>query len=163
MFILGGGVPPSSSGGDHQGEKRNSQLVASLSDSTDMMKEILLDSKMVLQQVGSAEEELFGDRARITTGLAEVSAIRFSVTHRVTCKQVAVTGTNSKDIKAMLKSRCDIPACLAVGRILADRAREADVYTTAYTPRDSDKFEGKVRAVVQSLIDSGIDVKVYLD
>ncbi|VFQ87379.1 unnamed protein product [Cuscuta campestris] len=86
-----------------------------------------------------------------------------SITHRVTCKQVAVAGTNSKDIKAMLKSRCDIPACLAVGRILADRAREADVYTTAYTPRDSDKFEGKVRAVVQSLIDSGIDVKVYLD
>ncbi|CAH9070359.1 unnamed protein product [Cuscuta europaea] len=86
-----------------------------------------------------------------------------SITHRVTCKQVAVAGTNSKDIKAMLKSRSDIPACLSVGRILADRAREADVYTTAYTPRDSDKFEGKIRAVVQSLIDSGIDVKVYLD
>ncbi|CAB4285229.1 unnamed protein product [Prunus armeniaca] len=86
-----------------------------------------------------------------------------SITHRVTCKQVAVAGTNSKDIKAVLKSRCDIPACLAVGQILADRAREADVYTAAYTPRDRDKFEGKIRAVVQSLIDSGIDVKVYLD
>ncbi|KAH0980070.1 hypothetical protein GBA52_007247 [Prunus armeniaca] len=83
-----------------------------------------------------------------------------SITHRVTCKQVAVAGTNSKDIKAVLKSRCDIPACLAVGQILADRAREADVYTASYTPRDRDKFEGKIRAVVQSLIDSGIDVKV---
>ncbi|CAL9007554.1 unnamed protein product [Prunus brigantina] len=86
-----------------------------------------------------------------------------SITHRVTCKQVAVAGTNSKDIKAVLKSRCDIPACLAVGQILSDRAREADVYTASYTPRDRDKFEGKIRAVVQSLIDSGIDVKVYLD
>ncbi|XP_061339610.1 uncharacterized protein LOC133286236 [Gastrolobium bilobum] len=86
-----------------------------------------------------------------------------SLTHRVTSKQVAVAGTNSKDIKAVLKSRSDIPACIAIGRILADRAREADVYTAAYTPRDRDRFEGKIRAVVQSLIDNGIDVKVYLD
>ncbi|KAK1293941.1 hypothetical protein QJS10_CPA16g01453 [Acorus calamus] len=86
-----------------------------------------------------------------------------SLTHRVTCKQVAVAGTNAKDIKAALKSRCDIPACLAVGRILANRAREADVYTASYTPRERDKFEGKIRAVVQSLIDNGIDVRVYLD
>ncbi|EXB67643.1 hypothetical protein L484_010209 [Morus notabilis] len=86
-----------------------------------------------------------------------------SLTHRVTSKQVAVAGTNSKDIKAALKSRSDIPACLAIGRILADRAREADVYTASYTPRDRDKFEGKIRAVVQSLIDNGIDVKIYLD
>ncbi|KAL0013075.1 hypothetical protein SO802_000144 [Lithocarpus litseifolius] len=82
-----------------------------------------------------------------------------SLTHRVTSKQVAVAGTNSKDIKAALKSRSDIPACLAIGRILADRAREADVYTASYTPRDRDKFEGKIRAVVQSLTDNGIDVK----
>ncbi|KAL5999337.1 hypothetical protein ACLOJK_040797 [Asimina triloba] len=82
-----------------------------------------------------------------------------SLTHRVTSKQVAVAGTNSKDIKAILKSRSDIPACLAVGRMLAERAREADVYTASYTPRERDKFEGKIRAVVQSLIDNGIDVK----
>lgn len=86
-----------------------------------------------------------------------------SITHRVTCKQVAVAGTNSKDIKAALRSRSDIPACLAIGQILADRAREADVYTASYTPRERDKFEGKIRAVVQSLIDNGIDVKIYLD
>ncbi|KAJ0679372.1 putative ribosomal protein L18 [Helianthus annuus] len=86
-----------------------------------------------------------------------------SLTHRVTSKQVAVAGTNSKDIKAALKSRSDIPACLAISRILSDRAREADVYTASYTPRERDKFEGKIRAVVQSLIDNGIDVKIYLD
>nr|DAA64886.1 TPA_inf: L18 ribosomal protein Heart Stopper [Erythranthe nasuta] len=86
-----------------------------------------------------------------------------SITHRVTCKQVAVAGTNSKDIKAALRSRSDIPACLSVGRILSDRAREADVYTASYTPRERDKFEGKIRAVVQSLIDNGIDIKIYLD
>ncbi|KAB2069962.1 hypothetical protein ES319_A08G126200v1 [Gossypium barbadense] len=86
-----------------------------------------------------------------------------SVTHRVTCKQVAVAGTNSKDIKAVLRSRSDNPACLAIGRILAERAREGDVYTASYTPRERDKFEGKIRAVVQSQIDNGIDIKVYLD
>ncbi|KAF6136475.1 hypothetical protein GIB67_035034 [Kingdonia uniflora] len=30
-----------------------------------------------------------------------------SLTHRVTCKQVAVAGTNSKDIKTVLKSHSD--------------------------------------------------------
>ncbi|GAB2234439.1 hypothetical protein Droror1_Dr00003693 [Drosera rotundifolia] len=89
--------------------------------------------------------------------------VQASITHRVTSKQVAVAGTNSKDIKAALPSRCDIPACLAVGRFLAERAREADVYTASYTPRERDKFEGKIRAVVQSIIDNGIDIKVYLD
>ncbi|MFQ6626581.1 hypothetical protein Gotur_006110 [Gossypium turneri] len=86
-----------------------------------------------------------------------------SVRHRVTCKQVAVAGTNSKDIKAVLRSRSDIPACLAIGRILAERAREGDVYTASYTPRERDQFEGKIRAVVESLFDNGIDIKVYLD
>jgi len=81
----------------------------------------------------------------------------------VTSKQVAVAGTNSKDIKAALRSKSDIPACLAIGRILAERSREADVYTAVYTPRERDKFEGKIRAVVQSLIDNGIDIKVYLN
>ncbi|PWA70184.1 hypothetical protein CTI12_AA291150 [Artemisia annua] len=65
-----------------------------------------------------------------------------SLTHRVTSKQVAVAGTNSKDIKAELQSWSDIPACLAIGRILSQRAREADVYTASYTPRERDKFEG---------------------
>ncbi|THF98300.1 hypothetical protein TEA_004875 [Camellia sinensis var. sinensis] len=89
--------------------------------------------------------------------------VSVSFTHRVTSKQVAVAGTNSKDIKAALKSRSDIPACLAVRRILAERAQEADVYTASYTPRERDKFEGKIRAIVQSLINNGIDVKVFLD
>ncbi|KAL3750264.1 hypothetical protein ACJRO7_011285 [Eucalyptus globulus] len=76
--------------------------------------------------------------------------ISASLTHRVACKQVAI-------------SQLDIPACLALGQILADQAGEADVYTASYTPRERDKFEGKIEAVVQSLIDSGIDIKVYLD
>ncbi|KAL9253681.1 hypothetical protein AKJ16_DCAP03895 [Drosera capensis] len=88
--------------------------------------------------------------------------VQASITHRVTSKQVAVAGTNSKDIKAALPSRCDIPACLAVGRFLAERAREADVYTASYTPRERDKFEGKIRAVVQSIIDNGIDIKIEI-
>ncbi|URD91430.1 Ribosomal L18p/L5e family [Musa troglodytarum] len=58
--------------------------------------------------------------------------ISASVTHGVTCKQVAVAGTNSKDIKAVLKSR------------------------------ERDKFEGKLRAVVQSLGDNGIDGQFLL-
>ncbi|KAK6157673.1 hypothetical protein DH2020_011921 [Rehmannia glutinosa] len=85
-----------------------------------------------------------------------------SITHRVTCKQVAVTGTNSKDIKAALKSRSDIPACLAGGHISPDRAREVDVYTTSYTPRERDKFEVKIRAVVSRLSTMALMLKFIL-
>ncbi|KAK2633270.1 hypothetical protein EUGRSUZ_L00075 [Eucalyptus grandis] len=66
-----------------------------------------------------------------------------SLTHRVTSKQGTVAGTNSKDIRGVLMSRLDISAF--------------DVCTASYTPRERDKFEGKIRAVVQSLINSGID------
>ena len=46
-----------------------------------------------------------------------------------------------------------------ISKLLGD----ADVFTAVYTPRERDRFEGKIRAVVQSLIDNGIDVKVYLE
>lgn len=72
-----------------------------------------------------------------------------------------MAATNSKDIKAAFPSRSDEPVCLAIDRILAERASEA--YTATDTLRKGDKFEGKIRAVIQSLIDSAIDVKVYLD
>ncbi|KAK2633263.1 hypothetical protein EUGRSUZ_L00067 [Eucalyptus grandis] len=68
-----------------------------------------------------------------------------SLTHGVACKQVAI-------------SQLDILACLALGHILADQAGKADVYSASYTPRERDKFEGKIEAVVQSLIDSGNDI-----
>lgn len=74
-----------------------------------------------------------------------------------------MAATNSKDIKAAFPSRSDEPVCLAIDRILAERASEADIYTATDTLRKGDKFEGKIRAVIQSLIDSAIVVKVYLD
>ncbi|KAJ1296274.1 hypothetical protein BS78_01G287800 [Paspalum vaginatum] len=89
--------------------------------------------------------------------------VSVSLMHQLTCRQVAVAGTNSKDIKAVLRSRSDMPDYLAVGRFLAERAKEANVYTCTYTLRERDRFEGKIRAVVQSLFDNGINVKLYLD
>ncbi|CAL1406558.1 unnamed protein product [Linum trigynum] len=80
------------------------------------------------------------------TGHAEdtcihLQAVRVSIAHRVTSEQVAVAGMNSKDIEAV------------------------QTRTLLFTlpGRERDKFEGKIRAVVQSLIDNGIDVKVHLD
>ncbi|KAI6684802.1 hypothetical protein NL676_030715 [Syzygium grande] len=86
-----------------------------------------------------------------------------SLTHRVLCSRFALLGTKSKDIKVILKSQSDMQAHLVVGCISADRVGEADVCTASYTPRERDTSKGKIIAVVQSLIDSGIDIKVYLD
>ncbi|XP_039167709.1 uncharacterized protein LOC120293018 [Eucalyptus grandis] len=84
-----------------------------------------------------------------------------SLAPRIACRQVAVMGANSKDIKAVVKSQSDIQPCLAVGWISVDRAREANVYTAFSTLRDREQFEGKIKTVVQSLIN--IDIKIYLD
>ncbi|XP_039166717.1 uncharacterized protein LOC120292538 [Eucalyptus grandis] len=46
--------------------------------------------------------------------------ISTSLAPRIACKQVAIVGANSKDIKAVVKSRSDIQPCRAVGWILAD-------------------------------------------
>ena len=53
-----------------------------------------------------------------------------SLTHRSTCRQVAVAGTNSKDIKAALTSRSDVPACLSVARSARNRPTDRHAGTS---------------------------------
>lgn len=84
--------------------------------------------------------------------------IHASIMHRVTNKVVAVASTNSKDLRSVLKSRCDISACRVVGEILAERAKEADVFTSIYYTRKNEKLEGKLLAVVDSVREHGINL-----
>ncbi|TYI69310.1 hypothetical protein E1A91_D08G146000v1, partial [Gossypium mustelinum] len=55
-------------------------------------------------------------------------------------KRFVSASVTHRDTKAVLRSRSDIPACLAIGRILAERAREGDVYTASYTPREKSEL-----------------------
>eukprot|EP00250_Pteridium_aquilinum_P010478 c19415_g1_i1 orf=303-884(+) len=82
--------------------------------------------------------------------------VQASIMHRMSNKVVAVASTNSKDLRSVLKSRIDITACRIVGQVLAERAKEADVFTSLYYTRKNEKLEGKLLAIVDSVKEHGI-------
>ncbi|KAM0985211.1 hypothetical protein ACFX13_012732 [Malus domestica] len=90
------------------------------------------------------------------------ASVRACIIHRVTSKVVVVAHSISKDMKFDLCSTRNAAACAAVGEILAQRALDDDIHDVIYTPRKGDKLEGKLQIVLQSVIDSGINVKVKL-
>ncbi|CAI0559485.1 unnamed protein product [Linum tenue] len=90
------------------------------------------------------------------------ASARASVIHRGTSKVVAVAHSISKDIKFDMGSTRNEATCRAVGQILAQRALEDDIHNLVYTPRSGERLEGKLQIVLQSIIDSGLSVKVKL-
>ncbi|WVZ59365.1 hypothetical protein U9M48_009516 [Paspalum notatum var. saurae] len=91
-------------------------------------------------------------------------SVRACFVHRVTSRVVAVAHSISKDMKFDLGSRKGkgMKACVAVGALLAKRALEDDIHNALYTPRKGDRIEGKIEAVLQAIIENGVDVKVKL-
>ena len=65
-------------------------------------------------------------------------------------------------MKFDLASTKNRAACAAVGAILARRALDDDIHDVIYTPRKGERLEGKLQIVLQSIIDSGINVKVKI-
>ncbi|XWS08970.1 hypothetical protein CRYUN_Cryun40dG0045700 [Craigia yunnanensis] len=90
------------------------------------------------------------------------ASVRACIIHRATSKVVAVAHSISKDMKFDLRSTRNASACVAVGEILAQRALDDDIHDVIYTPRKGDRLEGKLRIVLQSIIDNGVNVKVKL-
>ncbi|EPS66049.1 hypothetical protein M569_08728 [Genlisea aurea] len=89
-------------------------------------------------------------------------SVRASIIHRATSKVVAVAHSISKDMKFDLKSTKNKDACVAVGQVLAQRALEDDIHNAVFTPRKGEKLEGKLKIVLGSVINGGVDVKVRL-
>ena len=89
-------------------------------------------------------------------------SVRACVVHRVTSKVVVVAHSISKDMKFELGSTKSASAAAAVGKVLAQRALADDIHDVIFTPRKGDKLEGKLQIVLQSIIDSGVGVKVKL-
>lgn len=78
------------------------------------------------------------------------------IMHRVTSRAVAVCNTNSKEFRGRLKSYSDVSACRLVAEKLAERAIEADVYAIAYEPRKNEKYEGKLKTLVETIGQNGV-------
>ncbi|KAJ7550555.1 hypothetical protein O6H91_07G105900 [Diphasiastrum complanatum] len=82
--------------------------------------------------------------------------VHAKVMHRVTSKVVSVATTNSKDLRNSLVSLTDVNACKTVGKLIADRSKEADVYAVTFQLRKGEKLEGKLAAVLDTVVENGI-------
>ncbi|KAJ1392790.1 Ribosomal protein S11 superfamily [Sesbania bispinosa] len=78
------------------------------------------------------------------------------IMHRGTSKVISVATTNSKDLRNSLPSLTDHNACRIVGRLIAERSKEADVYALAYEPRKNERIEGKLGIVIDTIKENGI-------
>jgi large subunit ribosomal protein L18 len=82
--------------------------------------------------------------------------VHAKVMHRVTSSVVSVATTSSKDLKNSLQSLVDYNACKVVGKLIAERSLEADVYAVAFDLRKNEKLEGKLAVVIDSIIEHGL-------
>ncbi|KAK7404204.1 hypothetical protein VNO78_04888 [Psophocarpus tetragonolobus] len=82
--------------------------------------------------------------------------IHAKVVHRGTSKVICVATTNAKDLRNSLPSLIDHNACRVVGRLIAERSMDADVYAVAYEPRKDERIEGRLGIVLDTIKENGI-------
>lgn len=82
--------------------------------------------------------------------------IHAKVMHRATSKVISVATTNSKDLRTTLTSLTDQNACRVIGKLIAERSMEADVFAMSYEPRKGERIEGKLGIVLDTIKENGI-------
>ncbi|XVE99899.1 hypothetical protein REPUB_Repub03eG0240800 [Reevesia pubescens] len=82
--------------------------------------------------------------------------IHAKVMHRNGSKVISVASTNSKDLRYTLPSLIDDNACKVIGKLIAERSVEADVFAVSYEPQKNERIEGKLGIVLHTFKESGI-------
>ncbi|KAF2557708.1 hypothetical protein F2Q68_00017124 [Brassica cretica] len=82
--------------------------------------------------------------------------IHAKVMHRPTSKVISVATTNARDIRTNIPSLVDDEACRLIGKLIAERSMEADVYAVSYEPRKGERIEGKLGIVIDTIKEHGI-------
>ncbi|KAK8480751.1 hypothetical protein V6N11_073202 [Hibiscus sabdariffa] len=82
--------------------------------------------------------------------------IHAKVMHWGTSKVISVATTNAKDLRNDLPSLTDHNACRKIGKLIAERSKEADVYAMSYEPRKGERIEGKLGIVLDTIKENGI-------
>ncbi|KAL2653456.1 hypothetical protein R1flu_021584 [Riccia fluitans] len=82
--------------------------------------------------------------------------IHATIMHRALHKVVAVSNSNAKEFRGTLPSYGDMRAAWVIGKVLSDRAKEADVYTVVYEPRRGEKVDNRMKTIIDTLIENGI-------
>lgn len=82
--------------------------------------------------------------------------VHAKVMHRGTSKVICVATTNAKDLRNSLPSLTDHEACRVIGRLIAERSKDADVYAMAYEPRKNERIEGRLGIILDTIKENGI-------
>ncbi|KAJ3680645.1 hypothetical protein LUZ60_016923 [Juncus effusus] len=82
--------------------------------------------------------------------------IHAKLVHRGTSKVISSASTNAKDLRNTLKSLIDEQACRIVGKLIAERAMDADVYAMAFEVKKDVRVEGKLGIVLDAIKECGI-------
>lgn len=76
--------------------------------------------------------------------------------HRGTSKVISVATTNSKDLRNTLPSLTDTNACRVIGKLIAERSKEADVFAMSYEAKKNERIEGRLGIVLDTIKENGI-------
>ncbi|CAM8907359.1 unnamed protein product [Rhodiola kirilowii] len=82
--------------------------------------------------------------------------VHAKVMHRGTSKVISVATTNARDLRNSLPSLTDHNACRVIGKLIAERSKEADVFALSYETRKDERVEGKLAVVLDTIQESGI-------
>ncbi|KAK1326384.1 5'-3' exoribonuclease 4 [Acorus calamus] len=82
--------------------------------------------------------------------------VHAKVVHRGTSKVVSVASTNAKDLRNTLPSLIDVDACRTIGRLIAERSKEADVFAVSFEPKKDERVEGRLGIVIDTIKENGI-------
>ncbi|PHT45310.1 hypothetical protein CQW23_14468 [Capsicum baccatum] len=76
--------------------------------------------------------------------------------HRGTSKVISVATTNARNLRNTLPSLTDNDDAKVIGKLIAERSKEADVYAIAYEPRKNERIEGKLGIILDTIQKNGI-------
>ncbi|KAG8071920.1 hypothetical protein GUJ93_ZPchr0006g46079 [Zizania palustris] len=82
--------------------------------------------------------------------------VHAKVVHRGTSKVISVASTNAKDLRTTLPSLVDDNACRTIGRLIAERSMDADVFAMSFEPKKNERVEGKLGIVIDTIKEHGI-------
>lgn len=115
--------------------------------SRELQKRRTLRNRAKLRRVG-------GDRLRLSVHRTS-KQIYAQIIDDVAGKTVVSAGSNEKDLRSSLKTGADKGAAAAVGKLVAERAKEAGV-TEVMFDRGGFRFHGRVKALADAAREAGL-------
>ncbi|CAH9127184.1 unnamed protein product [Cuscuta epithymum] len=82
--------------------------------------------------------------------------IQAKVMHRPTSKVISVATTNAKDLRTTLPSLSDDNAARVIGKLIAERSKDADVFAMSYEPKKNERIQGRLGIVLDTIAENGI-------